>query len=464
MPGKVMTYRTFDIDSGEELQRMRVWDATDGGVEAEFKVATYPIGTEVLSECEFANGITRPATSYRSITRAANGELERSDFDILDPTCYPFLAQPVTADMQPESCLNRNALDLPALLNGAQATMWIWSDSGLVGVIFHRESAERLTIAHAAYDAIRIRIDTDLSKLFPRVPALFLKLIKPHFTIWVTRDPPYYVLKMVGFGSDRGSIHKNTAVELLAAEELATNDLPVPRELAETDMVGASPRLTTVNSGSFTQGNRTGHVDLATASTAEGELLVTHVAFGNGLATESRTLVDHRASPATVYLDDRSFGADGAMVRKHMLFFRPAAFPDEPNKEMPTDLYAADTTLGLVLPGLLPEGAEEAHFHVMDFSGQVNELSVRKQDVTTIALSGDDARAIHATLKPIVEVPLLLRPLAYFFIPTFDAYFEADTAHRILKFEGPLGPPGVPNATMVADEKIALPARVSTAR
>ena len=59
-----------------------------------------------------------------------------------------------------------------------------------------------------------------------------------------------------------------------------------------------------------------------------------------------------------------------------------------------------------------------------------------------VALGGDDTRAIHAKLKPIVDTPILLRPLAYFFVPTFDAYFDADSSHRLLKFEGPLGPPG----------------------
>src|ERR1700730_6208028 len=101
IPGKAMTYRTVDSDSGEELQRMRSWHATDGHTAVEMTAATYPIGTQVISECAFANGIGRPATSFRSVMRAANGELERSDFDTFDATYYPFLAQPIGADMQP---------------------------------------------------------------------------------------------------------------------------------------------------------------------------------------------------------------------------------------------------------------------------------------------------------------------------------------------------------------------------
>lgn len=454
VPGKVMTYRTVDSDSGEELQRVRSWEATDGRTAVEMTAATFPIGTQVISACAFANGLTRPATSFRSVMRAANGELERSDFDIFDPAYYPFLAQPVAADMQPGSCLNRRAFDLPRLVRGGEITMWMWSDSGLVGVIFHGDGSERLTIPAGSFDALRVRVDVDLSKLFPRVPALFLKLIKPHFTIWITRAEPYYVLKMVGFGSNRGPQHKNTAVELVSMGDLAANDKQMPPELAQADAAGAAPHVTPVNSGRFAQGDRAGRVTLATASAPEGELLVTHVAFNSGLATESRTLIDHRASPQTVYLDDRSFGAGGALVRKHVLFFRKAAFPDDPKKELPADLYGADTTLGLVLPRMLPEGVDEARFHVMGFSGEVDELTIRKEGLASVALASDDAQAIHAKLKPIVDVPILLRPLAYFFIPSFDAYFEADPSHRLLKFEGPLGPPGVPNATMVADEKV----------
>jgi len=459
IPGKVMSYRTLDGDSGKELQRMRTWQASDGNDPVQLTATTYPVGTEVLGECVFANGLARPATSFRSVMRAANGEIERTDFDTFDTTYYPFLAEPVTAEMQPGTCLNKNEFDLADVTRRGQTTMWIWSDSGLVGAIFHAEGTEKIKLPAGSFDALRIRVDTDLSKLFPRVPALFLKLIKPHYTIWITPTEPYELLKTVGFGSNGGPEHKDSVIELVSIGELASNDSQIPPELAPANAASDTPHLTAVNSGSFAQGNRAGHVTLATASIAEGELLVTRVAFNNGLATESRTLIDHHASPATVYLDDRSFGASGALMRKHVLFFRKAAFPGDPKKDLPADLYGADTTLGLVLPRMFPEGADEVRFHVMDFYGQVNELSVRKEGLTSVALTSDDARAIHAKLKPIVDVPILLRPLAYFFIPSFDGYFAPDSSHRLLKFEGPLGPPGAPTATMIADEKVSSPAQ-----
>jgi hypothetical protein len=455
IPGKVMTFRTLDLDSGEELERSRSWQVLDGQGARELTAITYPVGTEVVSECIFAGGFVRPATTFRSIMRSKTGELERSDFDTFDPRYYPFLAKPIATDAQPGTCTSKRALDLPTLVRGGQIATWIWSDGGSVGAIFRPEENEKLTVPAGSFDALRVRIDLDLSKVFPHVPELFLKLVKPHFTIWITRGEPYYVLKMAGFGTPNSKLHKNTVIELASISELTANDSNIPAELAQADSADEPPSLHAINSGSFTQGDRKGHVTFASASMPAGELLVTRVAFSNGLATESRTLIDRGGSPATVYLDDRSFASSGAIVRKHLIFFRKAAFPGDPDKELPADLYGADMTLGALLPRLLPQGSDEASFHVMDFSGEINELTIHRDGMMTVALGGDDTRAIHAKLKPIVDTPILLRPLAYFFVPTFDAYFDADSSHRLLKFEGPLGPPGVPNATMLADEKLS---------
>ena len=460
IPGKVMIYRTLDLDSGKELERSRSWQVSDAQGALELRATTYAVGTEVLSECTFANGFARPATMFRSIMRTTTGELERSDFDKFDPTYYPFLAKPIAPDAQPGSCVSKSALDLPTLVRGGQITTWIWSDGGSVGAIFRPEENEKLIVPAGSFDALRVRIDLDLSKVFPHVPELFLTLVKPHFTIWITRREPYYLLKMAGFGPQNSKLHKNTVIELASIGELTANDSKITVELAQADSAGEQQSLNAINSGSFTQGDRTGHVTFASASTPGGELLVARVAFSNGLATESRTLIGHGASPPTVYLDDRSFAASGAIVRKHLIFFRKDAFPNDPDKDLPADLYGADMTLGALLPRLLPEGSDEASFHVMDFSGEVNQLTIQREGTMTVALGGDDKSAIHAKLEPIVDIPMLLRPLAYFFTPTFDAYFDADSSHRLLKFEGPLGPPGVPNATMLADEKLSSSGKV----
>ena len=61
--------------------------------------------------------------------------------------------------MQPGSCVSRSALNLPTLVRGGQIEMWIWSDSGSIGVIFRpacssyqpRDLGQR-TIAFAPID------------------------------------------------------------------------------------------------------------------------------------------------------------------------------------------------------------------------------------------------------------------------------------------------------------------------
>src|SRR6202046_3814360 len=119
---------------------------------------------------------------------------------------------------------------------------------------------------------------------------------------------------MAGFGAQNSKLHKNTVIELASIGELPANDSKIPVELAQADSAGEQQSPNAINSGSFTQGDRTGHVTFASASTPGGELLVARVAFSNGLATESRTLTDRGASPATVYLDDLSFAASGGIV------------------------------------------------------------------------------------------------------------------------------------------------------
>jgi len=72
IPGKLMTYRTLDLDSGEELERSRSWQVLDAQGARELTAITYAIGTEVVSECTFANGFDRPANrSVRSADRRA---------------------------------------------------------------------------------------------------------------------------------------------------------------------------------------------------------------------------------------------------------------------------------------------------------------------------------------------------------------------------------------------------------
>ena len=452
---RLMTYRTVDTDSKEELDRSRTWESADRTGDVVMTATDYPGGAKMLTECAFANSMNHPATSTRSMLHGPAGELERSDFDTFNPTFYPFLTQPIGPAVQPLGCLGKEALNLARLVRGEQVTFWMWSDSGLIGATLHPASVETLAIPAGSFEALPVQIEIDLSKLFPRVPTLFLKLVRPNLTIWITRTEPYYILKMTGFGSVNinATKHKHTAIELVSIGQNTPDESAIRAQLHQADLAPADPPLAVVDTGSFVQGDKSGRVVMSTASTAEGELMIVHVAF-NHLATESRTLIDHRASPPTIYLDDRSYTTGSAMVRRHMFFFRRAAFPNDSVEELPGDLYGGDMTLGLIMPSLFPDRSDEARFHVMDFTGEITELEIRKEGTATIALGADEAQAIHAKLIPKVVIPLLLRPLAYFFIPTFDAYFDPRPPHRLLKFEGPLGPPGAPSAHMQADKKV----------
>src|SRR5258708_37956756 len=247
IPGKVMTYRTLDLDSGKELERSRSWQVLDAHGARELTAITYAVGTDVVGECTFANRFARPATMFRSIMRSKTGELERSDFDTFDPNYYPFLGKPIAPDAQPGTCTSKSALDLPTLVRGGQIEKWIWSDGGSVGAIFRPEENEKLTVPAGSFDALRVRIDLDLSKVFPHVPELFLKLVKPHFTIWITRREPYYVLKMEGFGTPNSKLHKNTVTELASIGELTANDSKIPIVLAQADSAGEQQSLNAIN-------------------------------------------------------------------------------------------------------------------------------------------------------------------------------------------------------------------------
>ena len=99
------------------------------------------------------------------------------------------------------------------------------------------------------------------------------------------------------FGSANGNAtkHKHTAIELVSIGPPAADESAMRAQLHQADLVSADPPLALIDSGSFVQGDKSGRVVMSSATTAAGELMIVHVAF-NHLATESRTLIDHRAS------------------------------------------------------------------------------------------------------------------------------------------------------------------------
>ena len=69
----------------------------------------------------------------------------------------------------------------------------------------------------------------------------------------------------------------------------------------------------------------------------------------------------------------------------------------------------------------------------------------------------DGVGALHLKLKPIVNLPVFLKPLKFFLIPTLDAYLQDTPPYRLLEFTGPLGPPGSAPAHFIADTRLQAP-------
>src|SRR5205807_1104226 len=148
-----------------------------------------------------------------------------------------------------------------------------------------------------------------------------------------------------------------TVIELASIEDRPPKDDQVLVELKDADPTASAPSITPVNSASFTQATRSGRVAMGIVASPPGELVVTRLTYENGLVTESRSLVDQNASPPTLYLEDLSY-MGGTVVRRHLMYFRKKAFPEDPDKDLPRDLYGGDMTLGVILPRLLPDDRE----------------------------------------------------------------------------------------------------------
>jgi hypothetical protein len=47
-----------------------------------------------------------------------------------------------------------------------------------------------------------------------------------------------------------------------------------------------------------------------------------------------------------------------------------------------------------------------------------------------------------------VKMPSILNKLAKPFLPKYHMWYEAKAPHRLLRFEGPYGPPGAPEIVL----------------
>jgi hypothetical protein len=446
---KMLSYRVSDMESGQEAYRENTWQQADAGVPATWSEKKFANGEHSIDECLFANGYERPATSMRSVL-ARGVELESSDFEVFDPAFYPFLRQPLPAGAVPAACAGESA-DLGALVAGKEISLAGWSDYGYAIVTLHPAENETITVPAGTYDSLRFSQELDVSNYLGSLPLVVRHFIKTPVTRnWIERAPPYYELKSTREGS---GTEPKTLRELTEVAEQPTN---APSTLlGSAQRVPPDPVLSVVNAGRVTQGDLSGRATMSATATPEGELLVVRLAFSNGLALEDRSLLDYRAPPLTRYVEQRAYAPDGKLVRRRVSNIREPEPSEEKDKGLPSPLYPYAMTLALVLPRMLSDATGTVSLHVMGSGGGVTELVLRGSGYETLDLNGRAMKALHAHLQPNVHIPLLLRPIVYFFIPQYDVYFEANTPARLLKFDGPLGPPGAPEAHMVADAKVS---------
>jgi hypothetical protein len=82
----------------------------------------------------------------------------------------------------------------------------------------------------------------------------------------------------------------------------------------------------------------------------------------------------------------------------------------------------------------------------------VSRVYVETKGETTVQLPGGAQRAIELVLYPdlndFVRVGSTLARLAKPMMPQYHLWFEPGAPNRILRFEGPYGPPGAPELIM----------------
>src|SRR5438067_7310189 len=83
---RMLTYRTVDSDTGEELFRTKIWQgqAVDDAHPAFWSDSIFADGDRQVAECVQGNGIGKPATMRRAILVNSAGELGLSDFETID--------------------------------------------------------------------------------------------------------------------------------------------------------------------------------------------------------------------------------------------------------------------------------------------------------------------------------------------------------------------------------------------
>ena len=124
-----------------------------------------------------------------------------------------------------------------------------------------------------------------------------------------------------------------------------------------------------------------------------------------------------------------------------------------------TDLGLAPNTYPEVLLPLMlgwPSGHRTRAFYSWINDRFVSRVYVETKGETRVQLPGGTKRALELVLYPdlndFVRVGGTVARLAKPLMPQYHLWFETEAPNRIVRFEGPYGPPGAPELIMELDE------------
>ena len=453
--GRALTYRVTDPTTAEELSRYRVWRGTDGQQLVLWREDQSPDGSHSLTECIEGNGHEQPATAWRRVSFAKTGRLIGAVFQISDPNLYPFLSRPLPpSGLEPLACFKGSLIDKRAIERGEEASTNAWlSDNFYLKLVFEPQGHEKIEVPAGSFDSIRIKVKLDTRPLFPRIPALLVRLVSavagPRITVWISSGPPHQVLKVEMSGVSIGG-HQNSVSELMSSEDAPTAQpakfdlLHVASELPD------EPTHATVNAGTASLGDLAARVTMQEAHTSDGELMVVRAAFSEGIIVEARALENFSVLPPTRLIEQRIYNREGTLTERLLAHF------DREDQALHSDVYPNSMVLALILPRF--SEIARTNFHVVGFGqtaisfGQTeHEVELWRDGISTVDVGGVPTQAIHMKLRPIVNVASYLRPIVRLGTPTFDLYLDTNPPHRMLEFDGSLGLFGSSEVHVVAD-------------
>jgi len=151
------------------------------------------------------------------------------------------------------------------------------------------------------------------------------------------------------------------------------------------------------------------------------------------------------AGLVTKSLHRKLFGADGRCVREEAISdFHHETLP------LPTATYP-EVTLPFCL-GWLPLDGKRRSVYAWINDRFVAKVYVEVSGRSRVSVPFGSRDAIEVIMYPDlndwISLGSVLTRLAKPFIPKYYMWFESEAPHRLLRFEGPYGPPGAPEITL----------------